>query len=74
MYADHREDLDEIRAGDIGAILGLKQSFTGDTLSDINNPIVLETINFPDPVISVAIEPKTIADQDKMGIALQKTG
>jgi elongation factor G len=72
MYADHREDVDEIHAGDIGAILGLKQSFTGDTLCDLNNPIVLETINFPDPVISVAIEPKTLADQDKMGIALQK--
>jgi elongation factor G len=72
MYADHREDVDEIHAGDIGAILGLKQSFTGDTLSDLNNPIVLETINFPDPVISVAIEPKTLADQDKMSIALQK--
>ena len=72
MYADSREDVDEIGAGDIGAILGLKQSYTGDTLSDRSNPIVLETITFPDPVISVAIEPKTIADQDKMGIALQK--
>ena len=72
MYADHREDVDELHAGDIGAILGLKQSYTGDTLSDMNNPIVLETINFPDPVISVAIEPKTLADQDKMSEALQK--
>ena len=72
MYADSREDVDEIGPGDIGAILGLKKSFTGDTLSDRSNPIVLETITFPDPVISVAIEPKTIADQDKMGIALQK--
>jgi elongation factor G len=72
MYADHREDVKEIHAGDIGAILGLKESFTGDTLSDINHPIVLETINFPEPVISVAIEPKTLADQDKMSIALQK--
>jgi elongation factor G len=72
MYADHREDVDEIHAGDIGAILGLKESFTGDTLSDINHPIVLETITFPEPVISVAIEPKTLADQDKMSIALQK--
>jgi len=72
MYADSREDVDEIHAGDIGAILGLKSSYTGDTLSDINNPIVLETITFPEPVISVAIEPKTTADQDKMGIALQK--
>jgi elongation factor G len=72
MYADSREDIDEIGAGDIGAILGLKGSFTGDTLCDMSNPIVLESITFPDPVISVAIEPKTIADQDKMGIALQK--
>ena len=72
MYADHREDVDELHAGDIGAILGLKQSFTGDTLSDMNNPVVLETISFPDPVISVAIEPKTLADQNKMSEALQK--
>lgn len=72
MYADHREDVDELGPGDIGAILGLKQSYTGDTLSDPSNPIILETISFPEPVISVAIEPKTLADQDKMGIALQK--
>jgi elongation factor G len=72
MYADHREDVDELGPGDIGAILGLKQSYTGDTLSDVSHPIVLETISFPEPVISVAIEPKTIADQNKMGIALQK--
>jgi elongation factor G len=72
MYADHREDIDEIGAGDIGAILGLKQSYTGDTLCDPSNPIVLESITFPDPVISVAIEPKTMADQAKMGMALQK--
>jgi elongation factor G len=72
MYADHREDVDEIRAGDIGAILGLKESFTGDTLCDASNSIILENITFPDPVISVAIEPKTLADQDKMSLALQK--
>ena len=72
MYADHREDIDEIGPGDIGAILGLKASATGDTLSDISHPVELETISFPDPVISVAIEPKTMADQNKMGIALQK--
>jgi len=72
MYADHREDVEELHAGDIGAILGLKRSYTGDTISDMNNPIVLETISFPDPVISVAIEPKTLADQDKMSEALQK--
>jgi elongation factor G len=72
MYADHREDVDEIHPGDIGAILGLKESYTGDTLCDPSNPIILETISFPIPVISVAIEPKTTADQDKMGVALQK--
>jgi elongation factor G len=72
MYADHREDVDELGAGDIGAILGLKQSYTGDTLSDNSNPVILETISFPEPVISVAIEPKTTADQDKMSTALQK--
>ena len=72
MYADHREDVDEIGPGDIGAILGLKKSFTGDTLCHQSEQVVLETITFPDPVISVAIEPKTLADQDKMGIALRK--
>jgi len=72
MYADHREDIDEIGPGDIGAILGLKQSYTGDTLCDNSDPVVLEAITFPDPVISVAIEPKTLADQAKMGVALQK--
>ena len=72
MYADHREDMDELGAGDIGAILGLKQSFTGDTLCDPSRKLLLETIAFPHPVISVAIEPKTAADQDKMGVALQK--
>jgi len=72
MYADHREDIDEIGAGDIGAILGLKSCSTGDTLSDVSHPIVLESITFPDPVISVAVEPKTKADQAKMSTALQK--
>jgi elongation factor G len=72
MYADRREDVNEVLAGDIGAILGLKESFTGDTLCDASNPIVLENITFPEPVISVAIEPKTTVDQNKMGEALQK--
>jgi len=72
MYADRREDLDEILAGDIGAVLGLKDSFTGDTLCDASNQIVLENISFPEPVISVAIEPRTTADQDKMAEALHK--
>jgi elongation factor G len=72
MYADRREDLSEILAGDIGAILGMKETFTGDTLCDQSNPILLENISFPAPVISVSIEPKTVADQDKMSEALRK--
>jgi elongation factor G len=72
MYADRREDVGEVLAGDIGAILGLKESFTGDTLCDAANQVLLENISFPEPVISVAIEPKTTADQDKMGEALRK--
>jgi elongation factor G len=72
MYADRREDIEELEAGDIGAILGLKFSFTGDTLSDSSAPVVLESISFPDPVISVAIEPKTKADQEKMSDSLVK--
>jgi len=72
MYADRREDVTEVYAGDIAATLGLKESFTGDTLCDQQNPVVLESITFPTPVISVAIEPKTTADQEKMGEALRK--
>jgi elongation factor G len=72
MYADRREDIQEVLAGDIAAVLGLKESFTGDTLCDPQSPIQLETITFPEPVISIAIEPKTTADQDKMGEALRK--
>ena len=72
MYANDREDIDEIRAGDIGAAVGLKKTFTGDTLCDPDHPVVLESISFPEPVISVAIEPKTKADQERMGIAMQK--
>ena len=74
MHADRREDVDELRAGELGAIVGLKHSVTGDTLSDIAHPILLERIDFPDPVISVAIEPKTKADEEKMGLALTKLG
>lgn len=72
MYADRREDITEVTAGDIGAVLGLKDTFTGDTLCDSSRPVVLESITFPDPVISIAIEPKSTADQDKMAIALQR--
>ncbi len=74
MHADHREEVPELRAGELGAIVGLKQSSTGDTLCSEKSPIVLEKIEFPEPVISVAIEPKTKADQDKMSVALQKLG
>ena len=72
MYADQRLEENEVYAGDICAAVGLKDTTTGDTLCDEKAPIILEKINFPEPVISVAIEPKTKADQDKMGIALQK--
>jgi elongation factor G len=72
MYANRREEIDEVLAGDIGATLGLKNTFTGETLSDFNWPIVLESIKFPEPVISVAIEPRTEADQNKMSDALNR--
>lgn len=72
MHANHREDIDEIRAGDICAAVGLRNTFTGDTLADADKPIVLESIQFPEPVIHQAVEPKTRADQEKMGVALNK--
>lgn len=72
MKADDREEVKEVFAGDICALVGPKETFTGDTLCDLENPIMLETIKFADPVISMAIEPKTKADQEKMGIALSK--
>lgn len=72
MYADRREDIDEVGAGDIAAVLGMKGTFTGDTLCDASNAIVLESITFPEPVIFLTIEPKTLADQDKMSTALNK--
>ena len=72
MYADQRNEIQEVYAGDICAAVGLKDTTTGDTLCDEKAPIILEKMTFPEPVISVAIEPKTKADQDKMGIALQK--
>jgi elongation factor G len=72
MHANHREDIDEIRAGDICAAVGLRNTFTGDTLCDSQHPVILESIVFPQPVISIAIEPRTRADQDKMAIALTK--
>jgi elongation factor G len=72
MHANHREEVQKVGAGDICAIIGLKGSFTGDTLCDPANPILLESITFPEPVISVSIEPKTRADSDKMGNALAR--
>jgi len=71
MYADRREDITEVRAGDIAAVLGFKDTFTGDTLCE-NKKVVLENITFPEPVIFIAIEPKTSSDQEKMGEALKK--
>lgn len=72
MHANHRKDIEEVRTGDIVAAVGLKETTTGDTLSPEERPIVLEAIQFPEPVISVAIEPKTQADQDKMGESLSR--
>ena len=72
MHADKREEITSVGAGDIAAAVGLKDTYTGETLCDKGNPIILESLNFPDPVISVAIEPETKADQEKLGMALNK--
>ena len=72
MHADKREDIESIGAGDIAAVVGLKDTFTGHTLADPANPVLLESIEFPDPPVSIAVEPKTKADQEKMGVALQR--
>ncbi len=72
LHANHREDVEEVYTGDIAAVVGLKSTTTGNTLCDEDQPIILESISFPEPVISVAIEPKTKVDQEKMGLALQK--
>ena len=72
MHANSREEIQEVFSGDIAAAVGLKDTTTGDTLCDEKNPVILESIVFPDPVIEVAVEPKSKADQDKMGVALQK--
>ncbi len=71
MFADRREEVEELQAGDIGATVGLKSTITGDTLSAMHAPIVLEAIRFPEPVISVAVEPKTVADQERLNEALE---
>jgi elongation factor G len=72
MHADKREEIDSVSAGDIAAVVGLKSTFTGHTLADSANPVLLESIDFPEPPVSIAVEPKTKADQEKMGIALQR--
>ncbi|MFC5468771.1 elongation factor G [Cohnella suwonensis] len=72
MHANSRQEIDQVYAGDIAAAVGLKDTTTGDTLCDEKHPVILESMNFPEPVIQLAVEPKTKADQDKMGIALQK--
>jgi elongation factor G len=72
MHANHREEIDQVSAGDIAAAVGLKNTTTGDTLTGEDKPVVLESITFPEPVIELAVEPKTKADQDKMAIALQR--
>ena len=72
MHANHREEIDEVYAGDIAAAVGLKDTFTGDTLADPDHQVILESMSFPEPVIEVKIEPKTKADQDKLTIALQR--
>ena len=70
MHANHREEIDQVYAGDIAAAVGMKETFTGDTMTDPDHPVILESMTFPEPVIEVAIEPKTKADQDKLAIAL----
>ena len=72
MHANSREEIKEAFAGDIVALAGLKNVTTGDTLSDAAHPVILERMEFPDPVIEVAVEPKTAGDQEKMGVALSR--
>jgi len=72
MHANHREEIEAIYSGDIAAVIGLKDTFTGNTLCDVDHPVLLETITFPEPVIKIAVEPKTKADQEKMGMALSR--
>lgn len=72
IHANHREEIDELQAGGIGALVGMKNTTTGDTLCDVEKPVILENIVFPEPVIDISIEPKTKADQEKMGLALKK--
>ncbi len=72
MHANHREEIEELSAGDIGALVGMKVTTTGNTLCDLEKPVILESITFPEPVIDISVEPKTKADQEKMGMALKK--
>jgi elongation factor G len=72
MHANHREEVEEVAAGDIAAAVGLKQTFTGDTLANMEKPVILESIKFPEPVVQIAVEPKTKADEEKMSLALAR--
>ena len=72
MHSNKRDEIKEVRAGDIAAAIGLKDVTTGDTLCDANHKVILERMEFPDPVIQIAVEPRSVADQEKMGIALGK--
>ena len=72
MHANHREEIEELSAGDIGALVGMKVTTTGNTLCELESPVILESITFPEPVIDISVEPKTKADQEKMGMALKK--
>jgi elongation factor G len=72
MHANNRQEIEEIPAGNIGAVIGLKDTKTGDTLCEVDKPVVLERMTFPEPVISISVEPKTKADQERMGMALSK--
>jgi len=72
MHSNHRQDVDQIYAGDIAAVVGVKNTTTGDTLCAENAPVILESMDFPEPVIGIAIEPKTKAGEEKMGLALSK--
>jgi elongation factor G len=72
MHSNNREEIEELGAGDIGALVGMKTTTTGDTLCDLDSPVILESMTFPEPVIDISVEPKTKADQEKMGIALKK--
>ena len=74
MFADKREEISKVEAGDIAAVVGLKSTATGNTLSDVAHPIALESIEFPEPPVSIAVEPKSKADQEKMALGIAALG